>query len=156
MDYYRLWLKHENQVEGILSKEKTSMEMLRKMTSDRMRERGLSGEWWENNLYRVLIVKGKDWNESPVIQLSIRRHDNKPIDPPWRDKQAIKNQLVDPECEGVEIYPAESRLIDERNQYHLWVIADHSFRFTDAFGWKGARVTKTTNTDIDKGELKEE
>ena len=84
-----------------------------------MRESGSSGEWWENGLYRVLVVKGKAWNGRPVIQLSIKRHDGQAIDPSWRDKQQIKNQLVDDECEAVELYPAESRKHDQVNQYHL-------------------------------------
>ena len=35
--------------------------------------------------------------------------------------QEIKNQLVSPDCEAVEIYPNEDRLIDTANQYHLFV-----------------------------------
>jgi hypothetical protein len=38
----------------------------------------------------------------------------------WRHKQYIKNQLAGPEEEAVEIFPAESRLIDGANQFHLW------------------------------------
>jgi hypothetical protein len=34
----------------------------------------------------------------------------------WRDLQRIKNQLVGPECEAVELYPAESRKVDTANQ----------------------------------------
>jgi hypothetical protein len=56
----------------------------------------------------------------PVVHLSIKRKDKRPIHD-WRDLQEIKNQLVGRECEGVEIYPAESRLVDGANQFHLWV-----------------------------------
>ena len=69
--------------------------------------------------------------------LSIRRDDREPVSD-WRDKQAIKNQLVGPECEGLELYPAESRLVDTANQYHLWVVCDPTSRIP--FGWT-ERVT---------------
>jgi hypothetical protein len=29
----------------------------------------------------------------------------------------------------VELYPAESRLMDTSNKYHLWAITDPTFRF---------------------------
>jgi len=120
-----------------------------------MQERGLTGDWYEyGRLHRILVQKSKPWNGRPVIQLSIRRHDNKPIDLPWRDKQAIKNQLVGEKYEGVELYPAESRRQETKsNQYHLWVIADDKFRFTDWIGWKADRNVATDPDPIDHGEL---
>jgi hypothetical protein len=66
------------------------MEKLQQMGVDRMRRLGLSGEWWENDLYRVLLRQGTVWEGRPIIQLSIRRHDGKSIDPSWREKQQIK------------------------------------------------------------------
>lgn len=56
-----------------------------------------------------------------VIQLSIARNDKKTIKD-WRDMQRIKNELVGPDREAVELYPSESRLVDTSNQYHLWVL----------------------------------
>lgn len=55
------------------------------------------------------------------VHLSIKRIDREPIHD-WRDLQAIKNMLVGPEHEGIELYPKESRLVDTANQYHLWVL----------------------------------
>ena len=98
------------------------------------------------------MVKGKTWNGHPLIQISIKRHDHKPIDPPWRDKQAIKTQVVGEDREGVEIYPAKSRLQDQSHQYHLWVVDDPTFRFTDWFGWNGQAIFENDET----GELVEE
>lgn len=40
----------------------------------------------------------------------------------WRDFQRIKNELMGPEREAIELYPAESRLVDTNNQFHLFVI----------------------------------
>ena len=70
--------------------------------------------------------------ELPLIHLAIRRHDDGAITK-WRDFQQIKNELIGPEHEAVELFPAESRRIDMGNQYHLWVFADRANRFP--LGW---------------------
>lgn len=54
-----------------------------------------------------------------VVWLSIKRRDRRQIHD-WRDLQRIKNEIVGPQIEAVEIYPAEARLVDTSNQYHLW------------------------------------
>ena len=64
--------------------------------------------------------------------LSIKRLDQAPIHD-WRDLQRIKNELVGPECEAVELYPADSRLVDTSTQYHLWCSRDPTFRFPIGF-----------------------
>lgn len=73
-----------------------------------------------NSRYQVLI-KPLNGEDGMLIWLSIKRIDQAPIRE-WRDLQRIKNELVNPEWEGVEIFPAESRLLDTANQYHLWVM----------------------------------
>jgi hypothetical protein len=93
-------------------------------------------EFWVNDLYQVQLRRFD--GEIPVVHLNIRRRDGRVIFRDWRHFQAIKNQLVGPECEGVELYPAESRLSDTSNKYHLWCIADPSFRFP--FGMHGRDV----------------
>jgi len=40
----------------------------------------------------------------------------------WRHFQQIKNEICGPEREGFEVYPAESRLVDTSNKWHLWVL----------------------------------
>lgn len=71
---------------------------------------------FKNNLYQVLV----DGSNAPeYLYLSIKRLDKAPIHD-WRHLQRIKNEICGPEWEAVELYPAESRLIDEANQYHLW------------------------------------
>ena len=69
-----------------------------------------------NNLYQVTIATHKSGWE----HLSVVRRDRSAIHD-WRHLQRIKNELCGPEREGVELYPAESRLVDTNNQYHLWV-----------------------------------
>lgn len=71
--------------------------------------------------------------------LSIKRRNKAPARD-WRDLQEIKNQIVGPECEGVELFPAESRLVDTANQYHLFVFRNPAVRFP--FGWH-QRATAT-------------
>jgi hypothetical protein len=75
-------------------------------------------EVWGNNLYTVHVRRGER-----MVHLSIHRHDRAPARD-WRHFQRIKNEIVGPEYEAVEIYPNEARLVDTSNQYHLWVILD--------------------------------
>lgn len=74
---------------------------------------------WTNNTYTV----HRKVEESGFTWLSIRRNDRKPIRD-WRHFQRIKNELAGEEREAVELFPAESRLVDEANQYHLWVLPE--------------------------------
>lgn len=89
-------------------------------------------EIWINDLYQVVKhpLKG-------MVHLNIRRRDGYP-GRDWRHFQQIKNELVGEECEAVELYPAESRLVDQGNKYHLWVVVDPTFRFP--FGWSERSV----------------
>lgn len=72
-----------------------------------------------NGLYEVWVY------ELPqgIHHLSIRRFDKAAMRD-WRHFQWIKNEICGAEREAVEIFPAESRLIDAANQYHLWVFPD--------------------------------
>lgn len=85
-----------------------------------------------NNLYQVEIAYG-----IPFIHLDIHRLDGGPCKN-WRHFQQIKNELIGPEHEAVELFPAESRLIDTANEYHLWVHATPEYRFP--VGWNGRFV----------------
>jgi len=96
-------------------------------------------EYWKNDVYAVQIFRGpaclcfsaknagneknphSGWPE--MIWLSIKRLDREAIFQ-WRDMQAIKNELIGPEHEAVQIFPAESRLVDTSNQFHLWCMAE--------------------------------
>jgi len=92
---------------------------------------------WKNDVYQVAVRK----RGANLVHLSIKRIDRGTIHD-WRDLQEIKNQLVGPECEGVELYPAESRLVDTANQYHIWCSTDPKFRFP--FGFDGRFVQEET------------
>lgn len=100
-------------------------------------------ETWGNDQYLVHVIHWPpmriNGEDRAVVQLSIRRQDRGAARD-WRDFQRIKNQLVGPECEAIELYPAESRLADSANQFHLWCVADPSFRFP--FGWTERLVSE--------------
>lgn len=57
------------------------------------------------------------------VHISIKRIDKAPVHD-WRHFQEIKNMLIGPEFEAVELYPAEDRVVDTANQYHLWAFGD--------------------------------
>jgi hypothetical protein len=107
-------------------------------TAKRQVEMTADERWFVNDGYAV-AARAVDCTWGPMIHLSIKRHDKAPIHD-WRDLQEIKNLLVGPEHEAIELYPAESRLVDTANQYHLWVLADDGRRFP--FGFR-VRFTAT-------------
>jgi hypothetical protein len=89
---------------------------------------------WVNNLYQVNV----EYLPDSQAHLIIRRLDRQPVHN-WTHFQAIKNELLGPECEAVEIYPKESRLVDAKHHYHLWGFrnADKSF----GIGFQERQVT---------------
>lgn len=96
-----------------------------------MRDLMMQEKFFINDKYQVNVSTV----QSPlgaIVHLSIKRLDKAPVHD-WRDIQAIKNELVGPENEGMELYPAESRLTDCAPQYHIWVFADPSLRIP--IGW---------------------
>jgi hypothetical protein len=100
---------------------------------------------WRNDLYQVHVrdIAATSAGMPRMVCLSARRLDRGPLND-WRHMQRIKNQLVGPECEGVELYPAESRLIDTANQRFLWVVADPTFRWP--FGFNQGRHVSSEST----------
>lgn len=79
-------------------------------------------EWWENWRYYASVCRyehgwplgGGQWACIGVSALDhTARHD-------WRDLQRIKNDIVGTEWEAIELYPAESRLVDPSNRFYLW------------------------------------
>jgi hypothetical protein len=103
-------------------------------------------EYWLNNLYQVQVryFKMAEWK---FAHLNIRRRDGKAIFRDWRHFQWIKNQLIGAECEAVEMYPAESRMVDSNNKYHLWVCCDSAFRFPFGFTDRDVNYTKLGATN---------
>ena len=78
----------------------------------------LDVEVYVNSRYQVQIKPHfTPWGA--CVWLSIKLLD-KSAGRDWRDFQRIKNELVGEEVEAVELYPAESRLVDGANQYHVY------------------------------------
>lgn len=86
-------------------------------------------EVWANDIYQVETRK----LPHNLLHINIRRRDGGVIFRDWRHFQRIKNQLAGEECEAIEIYPAESRLVDTTNKYHLYACLDPTFRFPVGF-----------------------
>jgi len=98
-------------------------------------------EVWRNDLYTVFVRRGVKytrtqnclpWINNTVTWLSIKRNDRQPFYD-WRHFQWIKNQLVGPENEAIQLFPKESRLVDASNQFHVWVLETKGIEFPFGF-----------------------
>lgn len=87
---------------------------------------GIAGTLHENSLYQVVRREYPDGPFGAYVHLTIRSRDGAPRHD-WRDFQRIKNELVGEDAEGMELYPAECRLVDTANHYHLWVFPTYRF-----------------------------
>jgi hypothetical protein len=74
---------------------------------------------WFNSWVTASVEMRDRKNGGRLAHITYHRNDRAPIRD-WRVGQKIKNQLCGPEWEGVELYPAESRVVDTCNEYHLW------------------------------------
>ena len=75
----------------------------------------------KNDLY-VALVRPVETKWGRVHHLAIRTASS--LEPPWRDKQRIKDELFGPEFVAVEVMPRQSRLVDEADMYHMWVLPE--------------------------------
>ena len=66
----------------------------------------------------------------------------------WQDMQTIKNRLVGTECDAFQIFPAESRMLNTANQYHLIVLPEG---YLLPFGWHEGRSVVTENSENNAG-----
>lgn len=106
-------------------------ELLRQRDALGINMEGSTCTCWVNDRYQVYRYVQDDEGIEGMVWLSIKLRSREPIHD-WRHMQQIKNELVGPEREGIELYPAESRIVDSSNQYHLWVMpkdADISLGF---------------------------
>jgi hypothetical protein len=102
-------------------------------------------QFWRSAEYLVAMVDaGVVWPPEHAVRrpelwwLRIYRHDGKRIQNHWSELQKIKNELVGPEHQGVEIYPPESLLQDGENSYHLWVFKKAETRLPFGLPWPRA------------------
>lgn len=94
-------------------------------------------EIYLNDTYQVAKRSLGTGEMGPLFHLSIKRIDRSPIHD-WREMQLIKNAITHQEAEGIEIYPAESRLVDTSNQYHMFVFTEYRL----PFGFEERRVSE--------------
>jgi hypothetical protein len=97
-----------------------------------------AGEIWTNRTYHVVKRELATWDGRPLVHLAVSRHDLRPARD-WRHLQSIKNQLVGEECEAVELFPSESRLVDTCNVTHLWAVTAPAYCFP--FGYDEREVS---------------
>ena len=91
-------------------------------------------EIYVNDLYQVNV----DYDMG-IPHLSIKNNDKSTFIS-WQHKQWIKNDILGEEYEAVELFPAESRLLNTANQYHLWGFEKGVIKF----GWHERIVTSKT------------
>jgi hypothetical protein len=75
--------------------------------------------FWKNELYAVAVYDEQDG----ITHITVQRLDGTPARD-WRHLQQIKNEVIGPEREAVELYPAQSRVVDLTNTTHLWVFPE--------------------------------
>ena len=92
----------------------------------------------DDNTYQVVVEEIGDpfGGGADMVWLSIKRVDQEALHD-WRILQAIKNGVLGEENEAFEIYPAESRLVDTSNQYHLFGFKDPKVRLPVGFTQRG-------------------
>ena len=136
--YVRL-LNNKAEASLLMRSENYTEEDLLKALDDLLHEQ-INTPIFVNDKYQV---SKKDMDD--IIHLSIKRLD-KGVIRDWRDLQEIKNMLVGPENVGIEIFPAESQLVDSANQYHLWVFKDPTYRLPFGFNQRLVSSDELSNT----------
>ena len=117
-----------------LAKRQAKMNNLKKPTMaeiERMLKEENEVEVYSNGIAECHVnMPKKDENGNPTspIHLSIKNYERS-IFLSWQMKQWIKNDIVGEEVEAVELFPAESRLVNGANQYHLWCFDKGVMRF---------------------------
>jgi len=105
-------------------------------------------ETYINDIYQIAVYRNEDADELihvPELKgrctwLSIKRKDKRPVNN-WQDMQTIKNRLVGTDCDAIQIFPAETRMVNMANQYHLIVLPEDT---SLPFGW-GKRSVDTND-----------
>jgi len=93
-------------------------------------------EIWSNGAYEVSVNR-----EDDIVHLSLKNY-QRTTDIPWQHKQWIKNDIMGEEYEACELFPAESRLVNTANQYHLWCFPKGYMKF----GWNQRFTSNETPT----------
>lgn len=106
---------------------------------------------YRNSIYQVeieIVELPPPFGRS--FYLSIKTLDKQPRHD-WREMQRIKNELVGEEVEAVELYPAESRLVDTANQFHMFCFP--KLQFPDKrlpFGYQERLVVEGSSPGVNE------
>ncbi len=108
--------------------------------------------YFRSDTYQVAVDKtpSHGFGDVDLWHLSFKRNDREAFHD-WRVGQWIKNEICGEEAEGMEIYPAESRLVDTSNQYHLWVFMRPGHRIP--CGWSNRLVLDSDGNGHRQGAL---
>ena len=99
--------------------------------------------FYANELYQA-TVDYSHWDAKSregYIYISLKNH-KRTTNVSWQHKQWIKNDICGVEAEGVELFPAENRMVNSANQYHIWVLTENR---KIPCGWHEGRLV-TDNT----------
>lgn len=73
-----------------------------------------------NDVYSVQVYRVRT-DMGVVLHLIVRgQQDNQ--EPPWRDLQRIKDELLGEDAYAVQVYPRKADVVDQADVYHLWVL----------------------------------
>jgi len=101
---------------------------------------------FQNNLYFAILRREEDPELPALLVLSLRRQDREPVTD-WRDVQLLKNEILGPEQEMVQLFPAESRLVDTSNQF--WLFGYEGIAFP--FGFSARYLSESTTISVTGG-----
>jgi hypothetical protein len=94
---------------------------------------------YQNSRYWVFWFTTPFPGGHTLVELTIRNKDQS-AKHDWREFQRIKNELLGPEEEAVELYPAESRLTDTKNEFRLWCTQGKRF----LIGWNEREISEAS------------
>jgi hypothetical protein len=112
-----------------------------------VRAEGFTKLFWNSRYHVYYRQVESEIFGGTLTHLSIKRNDKECVHD-WRDLQRIKNEICGPEHEAIELYPAESRLVDQANQYHLWVMPEGGMV---PVGWFEGRIIGTPKEAAETG-----
>jgi hypothetical protein len=77
---------------------------------------------WKCRRFTVLeYVVSSAWGTMTHLHVRVA---NRGRAPTWIELQRVKNELVGESRVAVEVFPAETQLVDQADAYHVWVLPD--------------------------------
>ena len=71
--------------------------------------------WWANDLYMATVLhEPNGW-----AHITFKRNDGG-TNVSWQEKQWLKSDVLGEDCEALELFPAESRVVETAGYHYLW------------------------------------